>query len=281
MTILYRGNVSGQYVYWNSNQVTPSGVSDTIIINNNIVPQLKTRPPVDANHTHIWYMGEGCTTNGTDIIADVGGLNLTRFQGSGNVTTGYGIFTTQQSALLSGSALGLTGFAGNISIATTSSVSFECIARIPSWGANLDTIGTASAYQPFVQLTSNSAPYNQINFNYIWGSNAFTFGSVVNGNYSIDYPSINYGASNDNTVTPDIPHHLMTTWDYASGIVKHYIDGEQYGNTVTWGAPRGAIMSSMQIYMSPNGFSLADVRISNVIRTQAYALAATNAMRAL
>ena len=40
-------------------------------------------------------------------------------------------------------------------------------------------------------------------------------------------------------------------------------------------------MTVAQIWMIPNGGSVADVRISNVVRSQSYALAATNAMRSL
>ena len=274
MTVLYRGLVSGQYVYWNSNQVTPSGVSDTIILNDNVTPRLLTRPPLDSNHTHVWYLGEGCTTDGINIIPEVGGITMTKFSGTGSLTTGYGIFNTQKSALLSGSTQGLNGFNGNIDISTTSSVTFECIARIPSWGTDTGVIGQ---YQPFVQLTSDS-PYDQINFNYVWASNQFHFTTAIAANYNTQ--AINYGAGNWGTVVPEIPHHFMTTWDYSTKVVKYYIDGYNFA-TYTWGSNRGRAFKYVQIYMAPNGFSVADVRISDVVRSQGYALAATNAMRSL
>ena len=51
MTILYRGSVSGQYVYWNSNQSTPGGASDIVKIGNT---ELFKYPDLDANTIVAW-----------------------------------------------------------------------------------------------------------------------------------------------------------------------------------------------------------------------------------
>ena len=237
------------------------------------------RPPIDANHTHVWHMGAGCTTTGQNILSDFGGVTLNRDFGSGSIQTGYSLFKSQQSAYATQNTLGnppsdngWTSFAGSIpAIATGSALTIEAIALFPP-----ESIGSVADYSGIVGLFNISVlNYAQIT----WKSSGIQPG-FISQNPAFYNTQGTFGAG-FGQVVPGMPTHLMFTWDPTIPRQQFYINGRLLTtNTDPTAGPRGQILDIISVKFIAGG-SIADIRISNISRPQSYAIAATRAMRAL
>lgn len=249
-----------------------------------------SRPAVDANHLYVWHMGEGCTTNGTDIVSDKGGVTIARSSGTDTLTTGYGMFKTQHSLFNAGNTFSatLTQFTASLptSISTSGSVSLEIIASIPS--VQISSLNNYSAFcslQSTVLVADQSRATDYIVMMYRTATvNQGNSTSRNSGNW-VDINQT-YGGGFEN-VSFDVPHHYMLTWDPTfsnnTGRVRMYFDGRlvsTVSNATTTGV-RTNVLNKIIVNPMTNGCSLADLRISNIERDQSYAIAATRALRML
>ena len=253
-------------------------------MNNNIVPQLRSRPAIDANHTNVWYMGEGCTTDGTQILPDVGSVTLVRTSGGGVIQTGYSLFDTQKSAYATENTVsGSTRFSAALSptIGTSQAFTLESIILFPP-----ETVNTVPQYIGafLVSVVNPSPPPSTTDYAQILYREATTRPGFLTQRNSSGYNSSysSFGASNDQVV-PGLPSHFMLTWEPAgaSGTQNFYIDGRLL-TTYTGGlaGDRFAAFNAVTVNFIC-GASLADLRISNIARSQLYAIEATRSMRAL
>jgi hypothetical protein len=319
---LFRGVVSGEYVYWRQGAPVPVGASDIISISyrDNYLGAYTTgnlptggdilvgdtafdltlgqlvvciavgpvvwsaigpispapqRPPIDANHTNVWYLGAGSTTTGLDILPDVGSVTLNRSTGTGVYNLGYNLFTTQPSGYATEPTLnGDTTFEAPLSptIGPTQDFTVEAIMSFPS-----QTVDTLPASLGAV-IVARLSPLEYAQIAYRSNvSTAPSFLTLSNGAFFAREGV--YGAAPGN-VTPGLRTHLMVSW--AAGVaLNYYINGRALAAT-TGSAAQARLTAMDNIFVKfASGASMADVRISNIVRPQSYAIAATQAMLAL
>jgi hypothetical protein len=260
--------VAGQVPTWNGTAWVPA-VGGGLPI-----PQ---RPPIDANHTNVWYMGAGCTTTGLDILPDVGGVTLNRSSGTGTISTGYGCFTTQQSVLCNDSTAAISEFTGAISIGPTAAFSAEAIIYMDQYG-----LASMAGLTNFLILNNSLATPEGAFFRYFNSSGQAEVASARQPGTQI----FNFQASAGNTPGTfqfGMKCHYMLTWNPATPRVELYINGVLVNSTTnaSFAGNRSGTIDTIFLSLWSRGVSLADVRISNIARPQSYAIAATQAMLAL
>lgn len=234
------------------------------------------RPPIDANHTNVWYMGAGSTTNGLDILPDVGGVTLNRASGSGTISTGYGCFKTQQSLFCNESSAAVSEFGGAISIAPTADFTLEGIMF-----ASALPIGGITPTDNFLIVNNNAATPEGAFFRYFNGSSVPEMASSRQPGPQVWLFPVSVSGT-PGTFRWGVPHHYMMSWE--TGVrISAYIDGVLIGTTTsgTYVGARSGAINELALRLWSRGVSLADVRISDIARPQSYAIAATQAMLAL
>lgn len=230
-----------------------------------------TRHAIDANHVYVWHCGTGSTT-GNNLLADVGGVNLAFSNGTQNTLAAqqYTMFRSTPSLVTTTTT---SGAAGRTQLGTTSlslgtgvSVSVEGILRIPSY-----SIKDFSSVTSAISL-SGAASADQLAFVYRNGSNAPAFWAPAQN------VAVSYGGG-ENQMSLGESHHVMLTWDVAASVVKCFIDGTIF--TTFSSMVRSVTMTNLAVTVLPFGGSLAEIRISNIARSHAYAIEATRIMRSL
>lgn len=266
MTYIGKPTISGSYPRWNGQSWTT------------IFPQ---RPPIDANHLYVWHLGEGCTTTGLDILPDVGGVTLNRNAGTATLETGYFLFDTQQSAFADQSTIsGVTLFSASISpIAVSQPTTIEAIVLFPG-----ESVGAVAQYSPVARIYSGAPNLNHDYqfIGYVVNAVAPGFATIRNNSFPSFFQHAGAFGAGAGQVVPGIPTHMMSTWDPGANTIKFFINGQLVSTSSdpNIAGNRSQVFAEVEIGFIP-GSSIADVRISDVARDQAYALAATRAMRAL
>lgn len=123
MTILYRGLVSGQYVYWDGNASIPVGATDIIQVSNT---ETLKYPDIDTNTILAWTFsgssgnipnigaagsGADMITIGPKVIRNVPGP-ITSGMGANGLIEGTRVYTAQGS----GASLGTSNFTNSITL---------------------------------------------------------------------------------------------------------------------------------------------------------------------
>jgi Concanavalin A-like lectin/glucanases superfamily len=222
-----------------------------------------TSHPLDANHIYAWSCNS-VSGDGTTIAADVGGTNLV----GSNLVAEVSMFKYTPSVSTTANAFKRLEATLPVTIGTTTSVTLEAMVQVArqglsTWGnyANMISIGGNGDSQYFL--------YRGLSETYILLAN-FRSGNPY-GNIGLSY-----GTGGDQFST-ERPHHVMVVWDMSASAVYHYLDGFLVGTTGGQGT-RSNDYTYAVVGITQNGGSVANVRVSNVARSQDYARAATRAM---
>ena len=238
---------------------------------------IPTRHAVDANHLYVWHCGAG-STDGTNIIADKGGVNMTTSTSDTQLSSDVSMFKNTPSLITSKTTTGVSNFqTGNsLSIAGNASTSIEFIfqvsswehSSIPNWTFGFNLIGSTD--QMSLRYTENNTSDGIV----------FGFTRQYNGSWgAAPIVKLNYGGSFDQ-VSVNHPHHAMMVWDVSSSSIKCYFDGRLVGTSAGNGS-RSNPFTSAQANLIPFGGSVAEIRVSNIARDHSYAMEAFRKMRNL
>lgn len=236
--------------------------------------------PYDANVVYAWKC-DSISPNGLTVPAAVGAVNLTAGSPS-SVETGWcfsntpsfvgpPVVSTVPSVELSSGA--------NLLINQASLITLECVmyfdAFWPGWQnpngyfglflGNPSSVPGAGVLLSF-QLWNRDTP------------NLFLGECTASYAGAFPFSQISYGGGLAQ-IQPGVPHHLMATWDNTN-TVRYYIDGALFPAGPNFPGARTAPFTSLGINIPP-GVSWGDIRISNVVRDQNYAIEATYSMRSM
>jgi len=117
MTIFYRGTESGKFIYWDSTQTTPGGVTDIIIIGKN---------PAAGLNKEIQYNSDGNTAGVSKLLFDGTNLQATGSFSGSFIGTHSGSLTRLTDGspylLATGSITLSTGSSGAVTIGTSGNI---------------------------------------------------------------------------------------------------------------------------------------------------------------
>lgn len=225
------------------------------------------RPAFDANHTDAWLCK---ATDGTNVLPDVGAVTLVA--SAANLLAVPGVAYRGANALVNVDATptGKVNLRANVTFSNVASFSIECVATVPTpgdWGASPILIGAYNVGGEYVYLF----PYNGAPPSASWRFSAKYGGGA--------WPAANFTGGGANTqVAYNRSHHFLIVQDIPGTAFNAYVDGvlvAQLAGVGTFTNP----LTQMYGELFANGAAIADIRVSNVARTQAYAVAATRALR--
>jgi hypothetical protein len=273
MAILYRGLVGGNYVYWTSNDATPVGVTETVLITDN--EKFPYYYPIDANDVFVWKFNEA--THGSYYNSgSAGTYTLTQAISNGvDIPNQIGkisnaVYLSSQSP---GCALNASdgNAVGNLGVNT---ISFGF------WIKVLPLAGTETfpIYKPYTNNSTWSDPFASL-YVKINAARTIEFGATIGSN----------GGGTLNTVITQEPTkyayaynewvHLGFAYDSTNGIVDFYRNGVKYtsktmsatGN-IDWNSSQNAgwRVGRVPTAGSEPDFYINDLRVCNVKRPDSW-----------
>lgn len=239
--------------------------------------------PYDANVIYAWKC-DTVTDGGATIPASVGGVNLTTSLNARPLAAASGWCFQKTASVYSeaatlGSPVPGAGTVSSISIPAAQSCTLEMALYAssfrPGWQSPSDYYVAALGNPASV---GGSGVLMSVQF---WNrdtANRFLFEWTATYSGAFPYFSLDYGGALGQFAS-NVPHHAMITWDTSTNTVTAYLDGLLIG---TSGGQSARTVDFTSFGMpTPPGVSYGDIRVSNIVRDQSYAIAATNFMRSM
>lgn len=228
------------------------------------------RPAYDAHHVYAWKCE---STDGTLVAPDVGAVSLSG--GGGFLATQTGPIyrgcpslvntnTSEESRVIAG-AIEIDLDVTSYTLEVVSYVSQWIPHAAAGWGSYpviVGIIGTGPTRGHQIRAFNGSSPGALVSTAWVAGGGANETSYTVGAGYT----NVSIGA-----------HHFMVAWNKATATSSVYIDGK----VVKSGAGESITGKLTEVHVAVPSFggSIADLRISDIARDQAYALAATRALR--
>lgn len=218
---------TGQWIAWYK-QASLSHTTDTVAYvcyNNNAIAGTQANPTAvwDTNYTGVYHFAAvGSTTADSTTNANTGTV---------------GVFTTGVSTGQVGPGV---AFGSNTSQVSVSNAVFANPAGTIEGWMNTATVQASNTYS--IGLENDGSNFFSFNVNYLPFPNAVVWGwGPASGDTRINEPFSTY------TVSANVWHHFVYTWDTAGPTQKVFLDGAQVGSTFT---------SAITTYTPTNPFSI-------------------------
>jgi hypothetical protein len=247
--------------------------SDGYTWNSFICSTENLRPAYDENHIYAW---DCSTTDGSSVAPNIGSISLISGAGKLGVTKGYiyracpsliNINDISEENLVLGATVSIDTSTTSYTIELLSFVSLAVPQVNTAWGSYPVFLGLVGAGPNGHQFRhfNNTSPGALVSLAWVTGA----------GKNETSYPvGISYG-----NIPSEQPHHFMIAWNHSTSTSTIYIDGK----LVKTGTAEGltGTLTTFNVAVPARVGSIADVRISNIVRSQNYAVTATRAMKSM